>query len=40
LINLSDTAYQEALEPHIEKASLIIVDNISTLVRGGRENEA
>lgn len=39
-INLSDTAYQKALEPFIEKVSLIIVDNISTLVRGGKENEA
>ncbi len=39
-INLSDAAYQKALEPFIEKVSLIIVDNISTLVRGGKENEA
>jgi len=40
LINLSNPAYQKALEPYIEEASLIIVDNISTLVRGGKENEA
>ena len=40
LINLSNPAYQEALEPCIEETSLIIVDNISTLVRGGKENEA
>jgi len=39
-INLSDAAYQKALEPFIENVSLIIVDNISTLVRGGKENEA
>ena len=39
-INLSDATYQKALEPFIEKVSLIIVDNISTLVRGGKENEA
>ncbi len=39
-INLSDTAYQNALEPFIEKVSLIIVDNISRLVRGGKENES
>ena len=39
-INLGNPAYQEALKPYIEEASLIIVDNISTLVRGGKENEA
>ena len=39
-INLSDSAYQKALQPFVEQASLIIVDNISTLVRGGKENEA
>ena len=39
-INLSDPAFQKALQPLIENASLIIVDNISTLVRGGKENEA
>lgn len=39
-INLSDIAFQNALEPFIEKVSLIIVDNISTLVRGGKENES
>lgn len=40
LINLSNPAYQAALKPCLEETSLIIVDNISTLVRGGRENEA
>ena len=39
-INLSNEIYQKALEPLIEKVSLIIVDNISTLVRGGKENES
>jgi len=39
-INLSDEEFQYALEPFIERASLIIVDNISTLVRGGKENES
>jgi len=39
-INLSDQAFQKALEPAIERAALIIVDNISTLVRGGKENES
>jgi putative DNA primase/helicase len=39
-INLSDPDYQQSLEPLIERASLIVVDNISTLVRGGKENEA
>lgn len=31
---------QEALEPYLDGVSLVIVDNISTLCRGGRENEA
>lgn len=39
-INLSDPVYQQMLQPYIEKASLIVVDNISTLVRGGKENES
>ncbi len=39
-INISDEVYQRALEPYVEEASLIIVDNISTLARGGKENEA
>jgi len=39
-INLSEPSFQKVLQPLIEKASLIIVDNISTLVRGGKENEA
>lgn len=39
-INLGDPLFQDALRPHIEAAALIVVDNISTLVRGGKENEA
>jgi len=31
---------QEAIEAHLDGISLIIVDNISTLCRSGRENEA
>jgi len=31
---------QDLLEPHIENIDLIIVDNISTLIRSGKENEA
>lgn len=39
-INIGDPVYQESLKPYIEQASLIVVDNISTLVRGGKENES
>ena len=38
--NIAAEEGQEILEPHIEKADVIIVDNISTLARGGKENEA
>lgn len=38
--NLADTEERQRLDPHIECADLIIVDNVSTLCRGGRENEA
>lgn len=31
---------QEALEPFIEEVDLVVIDNISTLCRGGKENEA
>ena len=31
---------QRALEPHIGEADLIVVDNLSTLARTGKENEA
>lgn len=39
-LNLADVADQLALEPLVEGADVIIVDNISTLARGGKENEA
>ena len=39
-INLSDPLYQESLRPLVERVDLVIVDNISTLVRGGKENES
>lgn len=38
--NLSTTKGQEGIEPYLEDISLIIVDNISTLCAGGRENDA
>jgi hypothetical protein len=38
--DLSTREGQELIEPYIEDIDLIIVDNISTLVRSGRENEA
>jgi len=39
-LNLADESWQDALEPLLDGISLIICDNISTLVRGGRENES
>lgn len=38
--NLSTMKGQKDIEPHLEGVSLVIVDNISTLCRSGRENEA
>lgn len=38
--NLSDFHSQTCLKPFVEDAKLIIVDNISTLCRGGNENDA
>ncbi len=38
--DLSCNTGREALEPHLEGISLVIVDNISTLCKCGRENEA
>lgn len=38
--NLSDPMHQAALEGLLEDIELIIVDNLSTLCRGGVENEA
>ena len=39
-LDLSDESCHPALEAAIADAELLIVDNISTLARGGRENEA
>lgn len=39
-LNLADPDHQLSLEPILQRHDLIIIDNISTLVRGGRENEA
>jgi len=38
--NLADHEGQQNLEPYLDGISLIILDNISTLCRGGRENDA
>ncbi len=40
LPDLSTTDGQEAIEPYLADVDLIVVDNLSTLVRNGRENEA
>jgi len=37
--DLSTEEGQEAVEPHLADVSLVIVDNLSTLCRSGRENE-
>ena len=39
-LDLSDPAHQDQLAPLLEGVSLVIVDNISTLSRAGKENEA
>jgi hypothetical protein len=38
--NLSDIEGQEQVEPYVEQADLIVVDNISTLCGSGKENDA
>jgi putative DNA primase/helicase len=38
--NIASQEGQDALEPHIEKADVIIIDNLSTLATCGKENEA
>jgi putative DNA primase/helicase len=38
--DLSSADGQEAIEEHLDDVSLVIVDNLSTLCRSGRENEA
>jgi hypothetical protein len=39
-LDLSDALHQDGLEPILAETDVIFVDNISTLTRGGRENEA
>ena len=39
-LDLSDPDHHTQLEPLLSATDVIIVDNISTLTRGGRENEA
>lgn len=38
--NLATIEGQEAIEPYLDGISLVIIDNISTLCNGGRENDA
>lgn len=38
--NLASDEGQEALNPFVKDVDVIVVDNLSTLVRGGKENEA
>lgn len=38
--NLATLEGQEAIEPSLDGVSLVIIDNISTLCNGGRENDA
>lgn len=38
--NLSDSTGRDLINIHAESSDLIIVDNLSTLARGGRENES
>ncbi len=38
--DLSTADGQEALAPHLDGVALVVLDNLSTLVRNGRENEA
>jgi KaiC/GvpD/RAD55 family RecA-like ATPase len=40
LPDLSTEKGQEAIQPHIRDAELIVVDNLSTLARSGKENES
>ncbi len=38
--NLATEEGQQAIEPHVKEADVVIVDNLSTLVSYGKENEA
>jgi len=39
MLDLADPRHQQHLEPYLEGIDLIIVDNLSTLCRSGKENE-
>lgn len=39
-INLAKPEHQAALEQHLDGVEFMVIDNISTLVNGGRENDA
>ncbi len=39
-INLAKPEHQAALEQHLDGVAFMVIDNISTLVNGGRENDA
>jgi putative DNA primase/helicase len=39
-LDLSQTSDQDVLEPHLGSSELVIVDNVSSLCRTGKENEA
>jgi putative DNA primase/helicase len=39
-LNLAKPEHQAALEPNLVGVELLVIDNISTLVSGGRENDA
>lgn len=39
MLNISDPNHQQLLEPYLKGIDLIIVDNLSTLCRSGKENE-
>jgi putative DNA primase/helicase len=39
-LNLARPEHQEAVEERLDGAELLVLDNLSTLVNGGRENDA
>lgn len=39
-LNLADTKQQEAINSHLDGVELLVLDNLSTLVNGGPENDA
>jgi hypothetical protein len=39
-LNLSRPEHQAAVEEHLDGAEFVVIDNLSTLVNGGRENDA